>query len=660
VTLRGAAALGSLTLGLAACRAAPPHRNSQNPLRVRVATGDEPLAVLDGLRTIPSGAERTVHREPNALCFSFPRGSELELSGPGVCSIRLSSAEAGAAVLTPRITLSGPAADVGYESRFEITLRSHCAGDSLGSVNWEVTDTPLSRAETTEGGFRFVGWTRKAPSKLAAARPGSVIAISAAERAQTRITAHFTAPDGSVSSAFVDVTAAPRASGLPTVPLGERVLLAGKGYRVLKRPLGSVADPMPWGNVTSLVPDRSGTWLVESEPKRETRLLVSRYDEVPLDCGRAACHVSEARAAETSSMATAYQRFLDQPIAAEALECSQGCHTTGQPGRTDGGFSHALTALGLHASDLPNWKELPRSLRRSGGVTCLACHGPGHLPERDARWTILRNEVCAYCHDAPPRYGHVQALASSTLAFSDREVSTRTTAGCARCHTTWGFLDALSERHDGRWMPPDDAAPGGIACPACHAVHDERAVSDGLLRRVPLADIYADLPASALERSSACIYCHTPESPRGPSAAAIWAGRGAFDPVTAKPLLGPAPHAAVPGGCLGCHRAGPNGLERGRGHAFRADATACSVCHADQPNIPVLERAERLLTSIGGGARSRAPAHADERAADDVHERARSLIRFVLEDRGAAVHNPRYAQALLDRAEQILALPAAP
>jgi hypothetical protein len=29
----------------------------------------------------------------------------------------------------------------------------------------------------------------------------------------------------------------------------------------------------------------------------------------------------------------------------------------------------------------------------------------------------------------------------------------------------------------------------------------------------------------------------------------------------------------------------------------------------------------------------------------------------VLEDRGAAVHNPRYAEALLDRAEQVLSLP---
>jgi hypothetical protein len=42
------------------------------------------------------------------------------------------------------------------------------------------------------------------------------------------------------------------------------------------------------------------------------------------------------------------------------------------------------------------------------------------------------------------------------------------------------------------------------------------------------------------------------------------------------------------------------------------------------------------------------------RVAVTPRERALALVRFVLEDRGAAVHNPRYASALLDRAEQVL------
>lgn len=353
-------------------------------------------------------------------------------------------------------------------------------------------------------------------------------------------------------------------------------------------------------------------------------------------------------------MSSAFKRFLDEPGTPSALGCTFGCHTTGEPGRADGGFSHSIAELALDPSALPAWAELPRSLRRQGGVGCLACHGPGQLPEASARSAILRVDVCAYCHDAPPRYGHVAAWRTSLMSESDRTPSTRASAACARCHTTWGFLDAVKGGREGRRMPPTGSSPAGIACSACHAVHDDRAVMPGLLRRVALSADYADLPASAVERSSACIYCHSPVDLHGPSSSAIWAGRGAFDPETARPILGPAPHAAVPSGCVGCHQAGPDGLARGSGHAFRADRTRCAGCHAERPIPALRERAERLLIDAGEGPRSGPPRHAETRALATPRARALALVRFVLEDRGAAVHNPRYAEALLDRAEQVL------
>jgi hypothetical protein len=274
------------------------------------------------------------------------------------------------------------------------------------------------------------------------------------------------------------------------------------------------------------------------------------------------------------------------------------------------------------------------------------------LPEAGARSAILRTDVCAYCHDAPPRYGHVAAWRSSALARSDRSPDTRAHAACARCHTTWGFLDAVKGERKGIRMPPADSAPTGIACSACHAVHDERAVTPGLLRRVELGRDYVDLPESAVERSSACIYCHTPSESGGPSSSAIWAGRGAFDPITSEPLLGPAPHAAI--GCVGCHRAGPETLQLGQSHGFRADRRQCATCHAERPVPELRARAERLLAKAGQAPGSGPPAHAEPRVATTPRERALALVQFVLEDRGAAVHNPDYAQALLDRAEQVL------
>lgn len=624
------------------------------PFEVYVTAPDLSVEVLDAVSARPKNSVLKAVRQDRTLRLTLASGARVELSAPGTCPLTLDSSRSRSELrLEPRVQLTGPAGEVGYDSRFEVTLRTHCETRAPGTVSWQLSGAPLSSFTVVDGGYRVIAKTSAAPARFAGAKPGEIVAVSAGERAQTRLTAHWTGPDGKVAESSITVSAAARARGLPNVALGDRVLLGGGGYRVQRRPPGSAADPMPWSTLTSLVPDVPGTWELSSDSK-EVRLFVSRYDSVPLDCGRAECHVAETHAAVSNPMTSAFKRFLDEPGLPSSLACAFGCHTTGEPGRADGGFSHALRELGMDPGALPGWAELPRALRRLGGVSCLGCHGPGQLPEAGARSAILRSDVCAYCHDAPPRYGHVQAWKSSALAQSDRTPSTRTRAACARCHTTWGFLDSVKAEREGLRMPSADSAPAGISCSACHAVHDERAVTPGLLRRAPLSADYEDLPESAVERSSACIYCHTPSEFGGPSSSAIWAGRGASDPVTSQPLLGPAPHAAVPSGCVGCHRAGPDNLERGAGHAFRADFAQCKTCHAERPVPALRERAEKLLSKAGEGPRSGPPPHVEMRPASTPRERALNLVRFVLEDRGAAVHNPRYADALLDRAEQVL------
>jgi hypothetical protein len=656
VSLKAAAYAGlALTLGCSLRQPAPSHGT---PFEVLVAAPDLPIEALDAVSARPPSAVLKSTRLGRSLALTLAANSKVELLAPNACPLALGSSSTREELrLVPRLRLSGPAGEVGYDSNFEVTLRTRCGTRAPGTVAWEVSGAPLASFTTLEGGYRIVARTSAAPARLTRAKPGEVVAISADERRETHITARWTGPDGDVAQSSIAVSAASRARGLPNVALGDRVLLGGGGYRVRQRPAGSAADPMPWGTLTSLVPDVAGTWELSGEGGSTVRLFVSRYDSVPLDCGRAECHVAETHAAESSPMTSAFKRFLDEPGTPSSVACTFGCHTTGEPGRADGGFSHALAELGMDPGALPSWAELPRGLRRLGGVSCLGCHGPGQLPEAAARSTILRSEVCAYCHDAPPRYGHVKAWQSSALAESDRQPSTRARAACARCHTTWGFLDAVKAGREGIRMPPPNAPPAGISCSACHAVHDERAVMPGLLRRVEISSDYADLPESAVERSSACIYCHTPTEFGGPSSSAIWAGRGALDPITSQPLLGPAPHAAVPSGCVGCHRGGPESLQLGKGHAFRADLGQCASCHAERAIPDVRARAEKLLIAAGQGPRSGPPAHSEMRTPITPRGRALALVRFVLEDRGAAVHNPRYAEALLDRAEQVLSLP---
>jgi hypothetical protein len=636
---------------------ASPRERKPNLRHLVVSAPELPSEALDALRVTPRDSVIRVERRGATVSLDLSTTKSFELQAPGSCPLSLDANNLPTHVrLEPRIEITGPSEDVGYDAPFELALRTLCgeAGGPRGTVLWETHGAPLRAVSTLDQGYRVSARTESAPRRIAEARLGDIVPISPNERGLTTLTARWTGADGSVSQRTVTVSAAPRSRGLPNVALGDRTLFGGKGFRIVARPPASQAEPSSFGSLTSIVPDARGLWELASGETR-VRLLVGSYDSVPLDCGRAECHAAATHAAENSPMTAAFKHLLDGPGATNALACAVGCHTTGEPGRADGGFSHALHELSQDAGDLPSWDQLPRALRRTGGVGCLACHGPGQLPEASARRAIVRTAVCAYCHDAPPRYGHVKAWQTSAMAESDRDPLTRASSQCARCHTTWGFLDALEGRIIGTRMPPAEERPQGIACAACHAVHDDSAVAGGLLRRVPIASTFADLPDSALERSSACIYCHAPSEGSSPSSSIIWAGRGALDPISQLPLIGPAPHASVPGGCVGCHRAPADDNAHGRGHDFRARRDGCRNCHAERKTSErLLDRARELLTRAGFGPHSELPAHSRARPATSPRERAIELVRLVLEDRGASVHNPRYAEFLLDRAASVL------
>lgn len=659
--MNGGTALTLISLALGCQVRAQPARDTELRRVVLTAPG-LPSSAFESVTLEPRAALRRATRRGVSLELELElegRNARVEIRSPEACPLTLHAdqwPQAGPlhARLVPLLTLRGPAAEVGFDAPFELTLQTGCVTGARGTVAWELTGEPLATFTVSEQGYRVVGRTRAMPPALAGVPPGQIVAVSPAARAQTNLTMRWTSPRGKHIERSFAISAAPRSRGLPNFAFGDRILLGGSDYTVRTRPRGALAEPMPWGALTSLLPDVAGTWELETNGRR-VRVHAATYDSVPLDCGRSECHAAEARGAQDSPMTSTLARLLEAPLAPAELACTFGCHTTGEPFAADGGFSHALRDFELHPEQLPAFTALPRALRRMGGVGCVACHGPAQIPEPAARWAILSSAVCAYCHDAPPRYGHVAAWRASGMSRADAQRETRTTAECASCHTTWGFLETLGGQPGRDRMPPDAAGSLGIACAACHAVHAEDAVKPGLLRRVPLAAAYAKLPVTATERSSACIACHTPElrTGSGPSSALIWAGSGVDDPLSGEPLVGGAPHAAVPGGCVGCHSASSAADARGGGHDFRADPSRCTSCHAERPiEYRIFERARHLL---GVTRAAREPPHARPGAVVSVADRARGLARLVLEDRGAAVHNPRYAEALLDRAALLLA-----
>jgi hypothetical protein len=589
----------------------------------------------------------------------------------GVCACRRVAPSCPGGAL---VALDAPAAPVGFGASFTVVAKPRCAAAQGGTIRWRRFGGSTDVEPT---GFIGRASTPTLAETLGGPAPWGVIPLSPRTRGEVVLEAIWSDDTGAEERHEVHVAAAPRARGLASTPVGTRVYLGpfDSTWHLDARPAKSAAVVEPTAGAPSLVPDVAGDYRLVDGAGRALTLRAARYDETPLDCARAGCHPSEAKAAEASRMTSVLARGLapvvDPNHGAAALAtfgaaypgCALACHATGEPGVADGGFSHVQAELGGGALGARPWDEVPRALRRLGGVGCLACHGPGALPETSARWAILRTDVCATCHDAPPRYGHVVAWRGNAMSRSDRDA--RTTEGaCARCHTTWGFL-ARAERR-----APVEVGAVGITCAACHAPHapGTRAGAAALLRAPPTPALLAAPALGDSARASAvCLPCHTPEageaSPSA-SAAALWLGRGGLDPETGAPLDGPRPHGAVARGCVGCHRAGPSELQRGAAHAFVARREDCASCHAagvpaDDVRARALAAWQRARARLG--AEAAGPRHASGQRLDLATPLGRAAwnVSLVLEDPAAAAHNAPYARLLLSAAEKTFNLTGA-
>jgi hypothetical protein len=564
----------------------------------------------------------------------------------------------------PLLDLGPDLAEVGFGETFEIDARA-----PEGDVIWaQVAGPKLLDVVATPRRFsaRMPALTAVSPEEI----PWGIVPFSPRTRGEVTIEAEWRPARGGASvRRSVRVAAAARSRGLPNVPLGQRLYLGGAGWHVSAGPANTSASVHDLHGASTFTPDRDGVFTLSDGAGKVLRVQAGRYDETPLDCGRSTCHRGLSAAAQRSPMTMSLARlFARADIAPDARPCALACHATGEPGTHDGGFLDVAADLELRAplDGASDVQALPRALRRLGGVGCLACHGPSALPETSARWSILRSDVCAYCHDAPPRYGHVAGWRASAMAHADRDPEASTATGCVGCHTTWGFLGRLGtpDRAEAR-RPPEGVGGVGIACAACHDAHAGGAdmnAPHALLRTMKLPDWLDGVPREARARSGSCFSCHAPAEHdlARASAAAIWAGRGGIDPETGAPLAGPAPHLSVPGGCVGCHTAGPSNLDAGANHAFAIDKNRCTTCHRPLASPSVEAEARDLwkrLVDLGVIELTReGPAHAAAklRPASPLLRRAAYDLSLLLEDPASGAHNPAYAQMLLDASRKAI------
>lgn len=581
---------------------------------------------------------------------------------PGLCPVTIPAGEPAQALeLHPVIDLGSPLPPLGFDAPFAISARHGCPERGRGRISWrQLEGPPLQALSVSQDGFQLSARTPLLEHAHPEPLPAGIVPFSPRTQGRVVLEASWQGPGLPALKRTLTIRAISRATGLSSVAVSQQLMLAGAGFRVQRAPAGGHAEVQQHGPYAHFTPDAPGRWVLANDSGQPLVVQAFWHDKTPYDCGRSECHAAIAAATLASPMSRALEARLGG--AEPARSCMLECHVVGESGSDDGGFLDVASELGWTWLDASRWQDLPQALRRLGGVRCTACHGPGAIPEPDARAHVLRSDVCATCHDAPPRYNHVQQWRASRMARSDAAAATHE-PGCAACHTTAGFLHAIGARQASAATPALE--PAGIACAACHAPHAPH-TSARLIRQLPASD-------PELEPSTAvCLRCHSPvasELRPSASAGALWLGRAqlpAADRDGWEAVSAASAHRAVPGGCVGCHGArSPAGGKLD--HSFRADAHSCSGCHnpneqparAQDAQRSLVQRAKALALRLAADCPSTAaePGHAKrttERCATQPLTRARFAIDLVLEDPAAAIHNAAFARSLLDDAERRL------
>jgi hypothetical protein len=624
-------------------------------------------AVGEALEIEPPEALVSVEsRSPGRWTVAFRDVGQVRARTPSTCPAELArpAPTEGAprpsgipvVVLHPLYEIVGARDEIGFGEPIGLSVESVC--DEMEGARYEWRNDGSAPDTLNIDGSRARGWMPSLPPRLVSpgGQPG-VIALSPRTRGTIRLVLVVTMPDGSTREEQVSLHAAARTTGMPSVPTNVRVYLAGEDFATVQGPPQTEAPMLEavGEGIFEFVAYDPGRYLIaRDDGEHALSLFAGSYAATPLDCGRAECHAAETESAADSPMTTVLSRLIEDD--AYTPGCAMGCHTLGEPGAEDGGFVHVARALGEFAPARGHegaYDALPRELRRLSGVGCAGCHGPGAIPEPGARTRILRTDVCATCHDAPPRYGHVVAYLANRMSRAGRADGLDTDPRCASCHTTDGFLHGLTDAEGA----PREVTMEGLGCATCHAPHDEDP-GPALLRTRPLPPILEGVETTLAEHPSRiCTGCHAPaegfDLPTA-SATALLIGRGGYA-ADGSPLEAPAPHASLGGGCLACHGSAEAEVERGGGHSFAVSPEVCAGCHEGrdfhEERRALRARAVALFERAGPvGSRS----EAKDGAPSSARARARwnaALVRF---DRGAHAHAGPGASALLDAAEAAL------
>jgi hypothetical protein len=639
---------------------------------VRVRLPDGHGLQLRALRTLPSSIiprrleGRTLTLDMDATAHT--------LLLPGLCPLAIPAGEAAPQPVsaTRLFDLPDSLAQVGYDAAVVLEVRPGCPEAAQGELHWrQVEGEPLAALHSEVRGQRLSFRTLPRAHFFAEASSEGIVAVSPRSQGRVVLEAVANVPGMLTQRQRLTVTSIARATGLSSIAVGQRIMLDDVGYRVTRGLQGSRAAMPSADGMQTFLPEASGRYELTDAQGESLEVQAVRHDHTPMDCARSECHVQISRNALASPMSHAFT--LPFAHGAEDATCMLDCHVVGEPGLSDGGFRDVAHELGISLNADLREVDLPPALTRLAGVRCTSCHGPGAVPAHAGRARILRADVCATCHDAPPAYTHVDEWKRSAMARADGDPATREPA-CAACHTTGGFLNALGVRVRPD-LSRDEGVRVGIACAACHAPHGAH-VGKRLVRATSLPTTLPNLGAFADKTSVLCAQCHAPsagEALPSAGAAVLWSGSVKLpEHLGGDALEHDVPHAQDGAGCGGCHglkatSPSEHGTRTHTDHSFAASRDACGHCHtapgASDAHLrlkaELAERAAALAARLAPDC-GQTPLTAPHRMAaaacrNGAQERARYVLRLVQEDPAAYAHNAGFARILLDWAEAQLA-----
>jgi hypothetical protein len=261
------------------------------------------------------------------------------------------------------------------------------------------------------------------------------------------------------------------------------------------------------------------------------------------------------------------------------------------------------------------------------------------------------------------------------------------TTGCARCHSSEGFIEYATLGAVANTI----LKPSAWECATCHGIHSTFQATDYALRLV--APVKSNISATYMfdfkNNSNLCVNCHQARTaepniakpgttftvsvrigphhgPQGNLVAGV--GFAEIPGSIAYPAPGSAKHFTP--ACVGCHMA-PKGVAQG-GHTLIPNLVACNTCHGVtekdynhggvQTDVTAkLVQLRDKLVSMGlivatadpvtAGAFTYAP-----KAGSVPMVQAQALYNYfgLMDDRSEGVHNPVYIRALLNNTLEAL------